>query len=454
MFNIGSLLALTAFLTVTLSLVAAKDGPTVDSGNGNLGHRRLSILLACLPFPGHITPTVALGEELVSRGHHVTLCTTELEGKDLAKTKTKESGIKLVSAGQGFVSYSEYLSLQARGDFKNFTGLWEDVRKGLKLLPEESNSIGKVIDGLNVSEFDVIVGNEFLSAMTACLSRKYGVRGMILSTTLQFHPNHLPPWPFRPLATSKRGTLKTSEDFSFLERLSFVLLNQISKLIWAILDDAFVHYLEFTDSEKCPVHYASLYPGVFAPQIVPTAIGFEYPRTMSPLTHYVGPIIGRKQQLIPRDMLTWLNDRVEASVMYISMGSTAVLYRGHAVAIVSAVKATGMYVLWSLRDSNRGILEGLDYNSQKIRIYNWTPQISVLNHSSVCMALLHGGMNGLNEALYLGVPVIAVPSTNDQGDSAARLDHSGAGIQILKTRLNNDTLVSAIQSIQSGSYVP
>ena len=417
--------------------------------------KNLSILLAALSFTGHITPAVALGEELVRRGHQVTLCTTELEGKDLAKSKAEEVGIKLISAGPAFLSYSEYREAVAIGDLRNFTGFYGIMKKALKYFPEESNRIGKAIDSLNVSEFDMIISTEFLSQMTACLSRKHNVPGMILSTTLQFQSHHLPPWTFPPIAGArKRGTLHTSDDLTFLQRLGTAPMVLLVNGIWRIIDHVVVSYFEFTNSDVCPVHYASLYPGVYAPQIIPTVIGFEYPRTISPLTHYVGPVLTKKRQPIPQEMLTWLDNKPKNSVMFISMGSTAKLYLEHALAIVSAIKTTGVSALWSLRESNQDILEGIDFDSEQLRVYKWTPQVSILNHSSVGMAMLHGGMNGVHEALYHAVPVIIVPSGgSDQGDVAARLDHSRAGVQILKWYLSNETLVSAIKSIQSGTCV-
>ena len=38
----------------------------------------LSVLLVTYPYPGHLIPTATLGEELVRRGHNVSLCTTIL----------------------------------------------------------------------------------------------------------------------------------------------------------------------------------------------------------------------------------------------------------------------------------------------------------------------------------------------------------------------------------------
>ena len=59
------------FCAVLCSLPLAQ--PSED--NGERKERRFSVLMLSLPFAGHFSPLVALGEELVRRGHNVTLCT-------------------------------------------------------------------------------------------------------------------------------------------------------------------------------------------------------------------------------------------------------------------------------------------------------------------------------------------------------------------------------------------
>lgn len=61
--------------------------------------RPLSVLLISGPFVGHLASLVAVGEELVSRGHSVTLFTTEVRGSNVIPQLPERVGIKFLSAG-------------------------------------------------------------------------------------------------------------------------------------------------------------------------------------------------------------------------------------------------------------------------------------------------------------------------------------------------------------------
>jgi len=59
------------------------------------------------------------------------------------------------------------------------------------------------------------------------------------------------------------------------------------------------------------------------------------------------------------------------------------------------------------------------------------PQLDVLEHADVFIT--HAGMGGANEALWYGVPVVAVPQAVDQFANAATLEQLGAGVQLSDT---------------------
>ena len=53
------------------------------------------------------------------------------------------------------------------------------------------------------------------------------------------------------------------------------------------------------------------------PQIVQTVIGFEFPRTISPLSEYVGPILSKSPVPLSEGLEIWLKNKPEKSVLYI-----------------------------------------------------------------------------------------------------------------------------------------
>ena len=420
--------------------------------------KSLSVMITAFPAAGHITPAANLGEELVRRGHTVTLCTMDVEGSDLPKKKAEAAGMKYLSAGNASFSVARMLDVFEKSVLENKTvaSVYQAAREGLNVLhwiPETSNAIGRVLDHENFTTYDVYISTEFLAQVTACLTKKWNVPAIILSTTLQFQSEHLPPWPFPPHYIHKRGTLYTTDNLNFIWRFLSVLYRPILNLA---LDYMLVRRSVNSFEFECPnstYSYLRYFPGTNAPQIVPTTIGFEYPRLISSLTHYVGPILSKHPQEIPSDLQEWLDVKPERSVILISMGSLAPLTKKRGQIIVESVLSTSYSVIWSLRDRNRFILDGLDIDKSRFYISKWIPQAALLNHSSTAMALLHGGMNGIHEALSCGVPVIVMPFTSDQGDVSARLHHSGAGIQILKEHFNKETLTAAINNIQEGKSI-
>jgi len=169
-------------------------------------------------------------------------------------------------------------------------------------------------------------------------------------------------------------------------------------------------------------------PGVKIPQIVQTVIRFEFPRTITPLSEYVGPILSKSPVPLSEGLEIWLKDKPKESVIYISMGSVLTPSKETGLAIVNGINATKYSVIWSLM--NQDVLEGLKLDPQRFFISSWTPQLSILQHKAINMAIMHGGMNGINEALYNGVPVIALPFNGDQGVTSGILQHRGLGIKL------------------------
>ena len=61
--------------------------------------------------------------------------------------------------------------------------------------------------------------------------------------------------------------------------------------------------------------------------------------------------------------------------------------------------------------------------------------------------MYHCGMNGVWEAVYHGVPVVAVPLFGDQYDNAQRIVSRGMGVKVDISTLTSDKLVDAIRTV-------
>jgi len=86
------------------------------------------------------------------------------------------------------------------------------------------------------------------------------------------------------------------------------------------------------------------------------------------------------------------------------------------------------------------------------------PQLDVLAHADVFVT--HAGLGGAGEALWFGVPTVAVPQAVDQFVNADTLERIGAGVHLPGDRLDGPALPAAVQAAParagrgSGEYTP
>lgn len=78
-------------------------------------------------------------------------------------------------------------------------------------------------------------------------------------------------------------------------------------------------------------------------------------------------------------------------------------------------------------------------------VVEYAPQLELLQRAAVCIT--HGGLNTVMESLSCGVPMVAVPVTNDQPAVAARLRRVGAGEVIFPARLTAARLRAGVRRV-------
>lgn len=109
-------------------------------------------------------------------------------------------------------------------------------------------------------------------------------------------------------------------------------------------------------------------------------------------------------------------------------------------------------MLWSLRKSNQWILKDIELNPDRVLILEWTPQLSVLGSGVIHSAILHGGYNGLTEALCNGVPIIVCPQMLEQSYNAGRVHYNGFGIQLDAKDLSSSKISESLAALDTGEY--
>lgn len=118
--------------------------------------------------------------------------------------------------------------------------------------------------------------------------------------------------------------------------------------------------------------------------------------------------------------LQWLDTLNPCSVIYVCLGSIAVLSNEQLLEFAWGLASSNQYFLWVVR---KDIVEGesailpkefIEETKDRGMLVDWAPQIKVLSHPSVGGFLTHSGWNSTLESISAGVPMICWPFFAEQ----------------------------------------
>ena len=182
-------------------------------------------------------------------------------------------------------------------------------------------------------------------------------------------------------------------------------------------------------------------------QISQAPAEFEYPRkNLPPWFHFTGPYhssASRESVFFPWEKLT------EKPLIYASMGTLQNRLIKTFQEIALACEGLEAQLVISLG----GALdpESLPSLAGNPLIVKYAPQLEILQKAT--LMITHAGMNTTMECLRNGVPMVAIPITNDQPGVAARIAWTGAGKFIPLNQLSAMKLRSAVKTVlEQDSY--
>ena len=87
-----------------------------------------------------------------------------------------------------------------------------------------------------------------------------------------------------------------------------------------------------------------------------------------------------------------------------------------------------------------------------VEVGQMVPQLDILSQASVFIT--HAGMGGTGEAIYYGVPMIAIPQMDEQAITARQIEKTGLGVAFLdKNSITSEALKAAIvKLLEDESY--
>ena len=377
----------------------------------------IGVLVPC--SPGHMNPMGSLGRELLRRGHRVVVAQIP-EGEPAIRA----AGLEFVAIGEreypdGALGriHEQLGRLQGRAALKfTLDGMAGYSRMILTYAPDAFRTVGadllvvdQAVAGGGVAD---VLGLPFVTVANALMFNVETTLPPPVTTWTDF----LSPW----------GRLRNDLSWRALDRITRPLRQAVSDQRQAM---------------GLPVHPSPDASYSTLAQISQQPPEFEFPRRTLPAHfHFAGPF----QDPAARTAVPFPFDRLDGRpLVYASMGTLQNRLLRVFRTIAEACAGLEVQLVISLGGSaDPSVLGPLPGSPIVVRV---APQLDLLARAS--LTITHAGLNTALESLARGVPMVAIPITNDQPGVAGRVSWTGAGLTIPPRRLTAPRLRRAVSRV-------
>eukprot|EP00066_Takifugu_rubripes_P005520 XP_003969634.1 PREDICTED: UDP-glucuronosyltransferase 2B31-like [Takifugu rubripes] len=170
---------------------------------------------------------------------------------------------------------------------------------------------------------------------------------------------------------------------------------------------------------------------------------FEYPRPTMPNVVYMGGFQCKPAKPLPEHLEEFVQSSGEHGVIIMSLGTfVSQLPAEITNEIAAAFAKLPQKIIWKHEGDRPATL------GNNTLLVDWMPQNDLLGHPKTKLFVAHGGTNGVQEAMYHGVPVVGLPVFFDQYDNLLRLkERGGAEILSLRTVDKDDNFLAAVKRV-------
>jgi zeaxanthin glucosyltransferase len=376
--------------------------------------------LICPSSTGHLHTMLPLGQELKRRGHRVTLF-----GILDAQPQTLAAGLEFQPIGEsdfpqgatkdlftqlgklsGFKAFQYSIKLIANQSEIYLRDAPEAIKKaGIEalLVDQASSAGGTIAQHLNIP---------FITVCSA----------VVLNQEISVPPI-ITVWNYNP---SWWGTLRN--------RVGYELLTQIGKPIRKVIQ-SYRQQWALPPANSPDDDYSQL------AQISQQPAELEFPRQHLPkYFHFTGPYhySGSREPIsFPYEKLTG------QLLIYASMGTLQNRLLWVFQMIAEACMGLDAQLVISLGGGNSS--DFLPEFPGNPLVVGYAPQLELLQKAT--LVITHAGMNTTLESLTNGVPMVAIPVTNDQPGVAARIAWAGAGEVVPLGKVSVKRLQKAIKQV-------
>ncbi|XP_043083908.1 UDP-glucuronosyltransferase 2A2-like [Puntigrus tetrazona] len=169
---------------------------------------------------------------------------------------------------------------------------------------------------------------------------------------------------------------------------------------------------------------------------------FEFPRPTMPNVVYMGGFQCKPAKPLPDKLEKFVQSSGEHGVIIMTLGTVfGQLLSEINDEIAAAFAQLPQKVIWrhtGPKPANLG---------NNTLIVDWLPQNDLLGHPQIKAFVAHGGTNGVQEAIYHGVPIVGLPLAFDQPDNLSRMQAKGTAKIVDIATLDRTVFLEALKEV-------
>ncbi|XP_048258959.1 UDP-glucuronosyltransferase 3A1-like isoform X1 [Haliotis rufescens] len=399
------------------------------------------VLLIPGPAVSHCLETLAVGKELLKRGHDVTVFAHLFDAKacinrwDLSKFKSKFKTLSpaldpdVIQKHNTFFEQTEKVMMDGTGLLKMLIFMIKPV---ITNLCHSAFSDQNVLNELQEDKYDLAVVEGL--PMTGCIFSIPVYLGIPYAATGSFID---PQDAMMPLQTTLFPSLflPYSNDMTFPERF----INTITYFLNPLIKYAIIHSIDLSS-------YSEKLKTVDTRNLIKDSVLFlensdyfiDYPKALFPNFLQVGGLTASPSNPLPEDLRKYI-DGARDGVILVTFGS--VLKHVPQRVVERMTNAMARLEQRILFKHNNEELKG------NIKTMKWIPQNDVLGHPNVKLFVSHCGKNSLWEGIYHAVPIICTPFGTDAVSTGIKVMKYGVGSSVNILQGTTEEIFQTVQAV-------
>jgi MGT family glycosyltransferase len=406
----------------------------VTQGAGAERHRRF--LLCTTPALGHTVPLLAVSRRMVEQGHEVAFYTTPHY-----EERVKSTGAEFLPIEVAFDAHDLMVVNPEReaSSKRGVSGLKDDLRRiFVGPVPGQARDIRTILESYDAD--CIVVDSMFLGALPLGVRPRAERPALACVGVMPYSQPSRDTAPFGIGLQPGRGALSRLRNRSLNWLTVHGVLADIERFTRARLAEA--------GAPGVKTSLLDLQPSLVDAYFQATVAGFEYPRSdLAPTVRFVGPILAPPSTATATATATpgWWPELSEGRpVVHVTQGTldNADLGRLLLLTVAALARDDVLVVATTGGPDPEPLRAGLPEN---VRLERFVPHDLLLPH--VDAMVTNGGYGGVQQALAHGVPLVVAGDSEDKPEVAARVQWSGAGVNLHTGKPSQAMVAQAVRRV-------